>query len=244
MNKINNDNILEITELAELLNKMANTEYTHNDLVDVLTYAIAAVKVDEAKSNAVKIAKETGIQDIYKKYMDSADDLYQLPEFDIKDIKIGDKLCIELKGLGSFMATAHRVTANEILFITDAYITSKPMYGLQKWIETYVYNAFSEEIKGKVKNLTIPTVGQVFGWDDEWCHEFFVRDDDEQLPLMKERRNRVTCLNNEYEWGWLRNPARGEISSVAFAAVNRDGGASCYGASISGGIRLEFTLVK
>lgn len=161
MNKFNNDKILEITELAELLNKMANTKHTHNDLVDVLIYAIAVIKVDEARTNTAKIAKEIGIHDIYKKYMDSVDDLYQLPEFDIKDIKMGDKLCIELKGLGSFMATAHRVTANEVLFITDEYIASKPMYGLQEWLETSIYDAFPEELKGRITNLTINRVSHL-----------------------------------------------------------------------------------
>ena len=77
------------------------------------------------------------------------------------------------------MATAHKVTANEILFITDEYIALRPMYGLQEWIETSVYNAFPEELKGRVKNLTIPTVGQVYSWDNEWCRKTFVRDDDE-----------------------------------------------------------------
>lgn len=142
------------------------------------------------------------------------------------------------------MTTAHKVTANEILFITDEYIASKPMYGLQEWIETSVYNAFPEELKGRVKNLTIPTVGQVFGWDDEWCRKTFVRDDDEQLPLMKERRNRVAYLDNDYEWGWLQNSTKQEISSATFAFVHYSGLAGYGSASNSGGVRLEFTLVK
>lgn len=244
MNKINNDKILEMTEVAELLNKMVNTKHTHNDLVDVLTYAIAAVKVDEAKSNAVKIAKETGIQDIYKKYIDSAEDLYQLPWFNIKYIKIGDKLCIELKGLGSFMATAHKVTANEVLFITDKCIASKPMYGLQEWLETSVYNVFPKELKGRVKTLTIPTVGQVFGWGNEWCQRVYEKDNDEQLLLMKDRLNRVAYLDNELEQVWLRNRTRRELSSVGFSYVTSYGGASYCDASNSHGVRLEFTLVK
>ena len=93
-------------------------------------------------------------------------------------------------------------------------------HGLQEWIETSVYDAFPEELKSRVKNLTIPIVGQVFGWDDEWCQKTFVRDSDEQLPLMKERRNRVVYLDNDHECGWLRNPTKREISSADFAYVN------------------------
>lgn len=244
MNKVNNDKILDITDLAELLNKMANTKHTHNDLVDVLTYAIAVIKVDEAKTNTAKIAKEIGIQDIYKKYMDSGDDLYQLPEFDINDIKMGDKLCVELKGIGAFMATAHKVTANEILFITDEYIASKPMYGLQEWIETSVYDAFPEELKGRITNLTIPTVGQMLGWDSEWICNTFDRDNDEQLPLMKERRNRVSYLNNESIRGWLQTRTKKDVSFNSFGTVNCTGDVGYHTPSNDYGIRLEFTLVK
>lgn len=134
--------------------------------------------------------------------------------------------------------------ALKIRKLHEVYIASKPMYGLQEWIETSVYNAFPEELKGRVKNLTIPTVGQVFSWDDEWRRKTFVRDNDEQLPLMKERRNRVAYLDNDYEWGWLRNSTKREDSSAAFASVSSNGFAYYYGASYSLGVRLEFTLVN
>ena len=118
------------------------------------------------------------------------------------------------------------------------------MYGLQEWIETSVYDAFPEELKGRVKNLTIPTVGQVYSWDNEWCRKTFVRDDDEQLPLMKEIRNRVAYLDNNCEWGWLRNSTKREFSSASFAVVGARGCAHSCHASNSSGVRLEFTLVK
>lgn len=268
MKELNNNMRLETPAVAKLIDKMMEQGTTYEDFEKVLAYALSAMEADDAQISMWEVAEKTGIKDICKKYMDNEvtaptkqrfgrftcgqpSTIFTIPtvrqkvlELKPSEIKVGDKICVELKGLGTFMATAHRVTANEILFITDEYIASKPMYGLQEWIETSVYNAFPEELKGRVKNLTIPTVGQVFGWDDEWCRKTFVRDDDEQLPLMKERRNRVAYLDNDYEWGWLRNSTKREVSSANCALVSSGGSAYYYGASNSFGVRLEFTLVK
>lgn len=267
MKELNNNMKLETPAVATLIGKMMEQGTTYEDFEKVLAYAISAIVADDAQISMWEAAEKTGINDICKKYLgDGAtaptkrsgrftcgqpSTIYTIPtvrqkvlELKPSEIKVGDKICVELKGLGTFMATAHKVTANEILFITDEYIASKPMYGLQEWIETSVYNAFPEELKGRVKNLTVPTVGQVFSWDDEWRRKTFVRDNDEQLPLMKERRNRVAYLDNDYEWGWLRNSTKREDSSVAFASVSSNGFAYYYGASYSLGVRLEFTLVN
>ena len=84
----------------------------------------------------------------------------------------------------------------------------------------------------------------MFGHDDEWDNEHFEPDEDEQLPLMKERKNRVAYLNNEWEWGWLRNATKKSVSGADFAYVGDDGGTACNGASRSGGVRPEFWLVR
>ena len=254
MKELNNNMKLETPAVATLIGKMMEQGTTYEDFEKVLVYALSAMVADNAQISMWKSAEKTGIKDICKKYLGdeaTASTIFTIStvrqkvlELKPSEIKVGDKISVELKGLGTFMATAHKVTANEILFITDEYIASKPMYGLQEWIETSVYDAFPEELKGRVKNLTIPTVGHVFGWDDKWCRKTFVRDDTEQLPLMKERRNRVAYLDNDYEWGWLRNSTKREISLNAFAFVDGDGNVCCNCASNSYGVRLEFTLVK
>ena len=83
-----------------------------------------------------------------------------------------------------------------------------------------------------------------FGWDDEWDRNHFEADNDKQLPLMKQRRNRVAYYNNECEFGWLRNATKKEFSSAYFAYVNDDGLTDCNGASDSYGVRPEIWLVK
>ena len=84
----------------------------------------------------------------------------------------------------------------------------------------------------------------MFGWDDEWDRNHFEADNDKQLPLMKQRRNRVAYYNNECEFGWLRNATKKEFSSAGFARVTGDGYAAYDGASYSDGVRPEIWLVK
>ena len=161
-----------------------------------------------------------------------------------------------MKELGKFEATAYEVTDNNVLFIFDDYIAERPMNekptneggyeksDLKKWIDSYLYSLFPLELKTRIIELTIPTVGQVVGWDDAWDKSHFEPDGDEQLPLMKKRRNRVAYFNNECEWGWLRNAMKKEYSSASFANVGNGGNAHYDFASHSYGVLPAFRVVK
>ena len=177
-------------------------------------------------------------------------------ELETKMVAIGDQVMVSLAEIGDFTATAHKITDKGVLFIFDEYVTSRPMNNqksneggyeksdLKKWIDTVLLAAFPETLKSRIANLSIPTVGELFGHDDEWDNEHFEPDEDEQLPLMKERRNRVAYLNDEWEWGWLRNAVKRSVSSANFALVTGDGSTSCAYASNSDGVRPEFWLVR
>ena len=177
-------------------------------------------------------------------------------EMATKEIIVGDRILVSLAELGDFTATAHKITDRGVLFIFDEYVTSRPMNSkntnkggyeksdLKKWIDSVLLEAFPEELRNRIADLSIPTVGELFGHDDEWDNEHFELDDDEQLPLMKERGNRVAYLNNEWEWGWLRNAMKREFSSAHFADVDPDGYTNYGHASDSFGVRPEFWLVK
>lgn len=177
-------------------------------------------------------------------------------ELETREVMVGDQILVSLAEIGNFTATAHKITDKGVLFIFDEYVTSRPMNNqrtnaggyeesdLKKWIDTVLLAAFPEELKNRIDDLSIPTVGELFGHDDEWNNEHFEPDEDEQLPLMKERRNRVAYLNDEWEWGWLRNAVKQRFSSATFAAVAAGGDTSYHGASASGGVRPEFWLVR
>lgn len=172
------------------------------------------------------------------------------------DIKVGDKLMVPLGKLGNFTATVQKITNNKVLFIFDDYVVKRPMNedggnaggysksDLKKWIDTELYNMFPAVLKQRMTGLSIPTLGEICGWDDEWDRNHIEADGDEQLPLMKQRRNRVAYYNNDCAWGWLRNATKKEFSSAGFAFVGGLGNTACYAASGSNGVRPEFWLVR
>lgn len=175
---------------------------------------------------------------------------------DLKDAEVGDKTIIKLDGLGEFTATVHKVTDDKVMLIFDDYVIKRPMNesstnnggfeasNLNKWLHTEFVKVLPYSIRVRLTDVTIPTVGEMFDWDDEWDRNHFEADNDKQLPLMKQRRNRVAYYDNECEFGWLRNATKKEFSSALFASVYDGGTADCYGASSSGGVRPEIWLVK
>ena len=99
-------------------------------------------------------------------------------------------------------------------------------------------------LRERIIDITIPSVGEMFGWDDKWNRDHFESDGDEQLPLMRYRRNRVAYFDNEISCGWLRNAMKKECSSAHFAFVDYCGYASSGDASDSFGVRPVIWLVK
>ena len=177
-------------------------------------------------------------------------------EIDTANIQVGDQMVIPLAELGEFTATAHKITDEGVMFIFDDYVTRRPMNNrdtnkggfeksdLKKWMDTVLFMAFPEELRDKIYGLTLPTVGQIVGHEDEWDNKNLEPDADEQLPLMKKCKNRIACFEDQLAWGWLRNATKEEFSSAFFAVVISYGNAFCYGASLSFGVRPEFWLVK
>lgn len=174
----------------------------------------------------------------------------------LKDAEVEDKTTIKLDGLGEFAATVHKVTDDKVMLIFDDYVAKRPMNesgtnkggfedsDLNKWLHTEFVKALPYSIRARLTDVTIPTVGEMFGWDDEWDRNHFEADNDKQLPLMKQKRNRVAYYNNECECGWLRNATKKEFSSAYFALVGGIGAADCDDASGSVGVRPEIWLVK
>ena len=208
------------------------------------------------------------VERMYRKYIEmTADKELAIKEFinslfgvpaksDLKDAEVGDKTTIKLDGLGEFAATVHKVTDDKVMLIFDDYVAERPMNesdtnkggfeysDLNEWLHTEFVKAIPYSIRARLTDVTIPTVGEMFGWDDEWNRNYFEADNDKQLPLMKQRRNRVAYYNNECECGWLRNATKKEFSSARFANVGTNGNADCRGASGSIGVRPEIWLVK
>ena len=169
------------------------------------------------------------------------------------DIKVGDQIEIPLKDMGTFTATAQQITDDGILFMFDDCIARRSMNSectnkggyekseLRKWIENDLFEAFPDYLKSKIHNLTLPTYGQMFGHDD-WYEQAIEPDNDEQLPLMKIRKNRVVDFENDYTSYWVKNATKKAFSSDSFAAVNYGGGARWYNAYTVRGVRPVFVI--
>lgn len=173
---------------------------------------------------------------------------------DLKDAEVGDKTFMELDGLGVFTATVHKVTDDKVMLIFDDYVAEKPMNAtdtnnggfedsdLNVWLHTEFVKALPYSIRARLTDVTIPTVGEMFGWDDEWDRNHFEADNDKQLPLMKQRCNRVAHYS--VEPCWLRNATKKEFSSAYFALARNYDSAICDRASNSHGVRPEIWLAK
>ena len=171
----------------------------------------------------------------------------------IADIKVGDQIEIPLKDMGTFTATAQQITDDGILFMFDDCVARRSMNSectnkggyekseLCKWVENDLFDAFPDYLKSKIGNLTLPTYGQMFGHDD-WYEQAIEPDNDEQLPLMKIRKNRVVDFENDYTSYWVKNATKKAYSSDGFALVYARGGAYWIGASIDNGVRPVFVI--
>jgi hypothetical protein len=60
---------------------------------------------------------------------------------------------------------------------------------------------------------------------------------------MKKRKNRIADYNNDYEWYWIQNTMKKEVSAAHFAYVFYSGRAGSGNASTSRGVRPAFLLM-
>lgn len=172
------------------------------------------------------------------------------------DKKVGDGIEVELDRYGKFSATLQKIEGDLFVFMFDDCIvhtsmnqedTNKGGYKesyMEQFLSTDVYNSFPEDIRVYIKEVTLATVGQIFGHEDEWCNKYLVMDKEEQFPLMKKRQNRIACFNGDTCWWWLQNRVKEEHSSAFFAYVDGNGDADYDYASGSYGVRPAFVLVK
>lgn len=179
----------------------------------------------------------------------------RMREIEVKNYRIGDQIVIPLAEFGEFTATAQKIIDKGTLFLFDDCVAKQPMNKkltnkggfeksyLKKWIDDVLLPAFPDNLRSRIENLTIPTYWQIIGHDD-WYNDVIEPDNDEQFPLMTKRKNRIADFENDYEWYWLQNATKKELSAAGFARVDSYGSAHYYGgASYSFGVRPVFLLV-
>ena len=148
--------------------------------------------------------------------------------------EVGDQI-----DCGFGLATCQKVSEKGALFFTDDYDNeTRERTDLMEYLNSEEGLAgFSDEIRehlvGKVR---VPYAGEMFPKDEI---DFLEEDDCEQLPLMKERRNRIAFCQDDWEWGWLMN--RSKRCAADFGGVT-GGNADYYGASLACGVRRAFLI--
>lgn len=192
----------------------------------------------------------------YPSVVDSMlDEVIEIVEKMSKTFSVGDTITIPLEGLGEFTATAQRVTDKGIIFMFDECISIMPMnyenfntggYDssyLCHWINTVLKDAFPDNIRNRITEISIPSYGQIFG-HDELYEENIEPDNDDQFELMKIRKNRIADFKNKCSGYWIRNIYLFifEPDIAVFTNVEDDGLASCRFASSPSGVRPVFAL--
>lgn len=181
-------------------------------------------------------------------------------EMDVDKFKVGDQISIKLRDMGTFTATVQRASDAKAYFIFDNCVADRPMNkdpnkaggfkdsDLCEWMNTELIKKFPKALRDKMLHNTykevklwVPTYGEMFGHDG--LYENFEADRDNQLPLMKDRKNRI-CISpdDEYCWYWLQNKLRGVYSAATFALVGYTGYAYYFNASYSFGVRPAFAI--
>lgn len=161
--------------------------------------------------------------------------VFRMTEYDTDEFMIGDQI-----DCGFGLATCQKVSEEGALFFTDDYDNeTRERTDLLEYLNSEEGLAgFSDEIRERlVGEVRVPYAGEMFPKDEI---DFLEEDDCEQLPLMKERRNRITFYRDDWGWGWLMN--RSKRYAAGFGLVNAAGTADLGSASYAGGVRRAFLI--
>lgn len=161
--------------------------------------------------------------------------VFRMTEYDTDEFMIGDQI-----DCGFGLATCQKVSEEGALFFTDDYDNeTRERTDLLEYLNSEEGLAgFSDEIRERlVGEVRVPYAGEMFPKDGI---DFLEDDDCEQLPLMKERHNRIALCQDDWEWGWLMN--RSKRYASLFGIVNFSGSATSLSASLANGVRRAFLI--
>lgn len=175
-------------------------------------------------------------------------------EIETTDVRVGDQIQV-----GKYTATCQTIPGPGLgLFLLDQYLDKPMAYnrngknagGYEKSdvrrdlnapeiLEIFAALPLVPHENGDL--LRLATYGEMFG-HDEWYKSGAVEpDNDEQWPLMADRRNLVADREGEpYEWGWLQNIYKRSVTRAC--SVNAYGYANIRGVSNVIGVRPAFIV--
>lgn len=175
-------------------------------------------------------------------------------EIETTEVRVGDRIQV-----GKYTATCQVVPATGCaLFLLDQYLDKAMAYNrngknaggyaasdVRRDLNTpeilEIFAALPLVTNENGDLLRLATYGEMFGHDEWYKPGAIEPDNDEQWPLMTDRRNRVADREDEgYEWGWLQNTC---VRSAAYAClVLNHGAANSWSASAVLGVRPAFIV--
>lgn len=156
----------------------------------------------------------------------------------VGDYNLGDKLKINLKGFGNFVATIQNISSDAIMCMFDEIIALHSHEDVQEWLDNNVKTAFPDDLN--VRSVTIPSYGQIFGWSDYAIEQSLSKDYDKQLPLMENRKNRVCFFDGELCWWLVKN--KGIHFDDTCGIVDSYGDINITGSTFNEGVRPIFWI--
>lgn len=165
------------------------------------------------------------------------------------EVRVGDQIKVKLPGM-KMTATCHKVSTEGALFVFDECISRHPMIGLHEWLNEDFAQMIPDKLKRRMRPfgdgsmIRLLTFGEVFG--SENCPDWIKNDNQKQLELMKDRKNRIAFFDGQnWCWWWLQNVTLnddGSEDASTFAYVYGDGTAADTSASYSYGVRPAFLI--
>lgn len=140
-------------------------------------------------------------------------------EVETDTFKIGDQISFHLKDFGDFTATAQLVTNKGAYFLFDSIVDIRCMNeertneggfaasDLKKWLDTVLLDSFPKDIRSRIKEITIPSLGQMFTptpetscvWDEYDSY------DDIEFPFTDNKTAIKKYQHKPFGNYWLRN---------------------------------------
>lgn len=168
-----------------------------------------------------------------------------------EDVRIGDRVSIDLKDGRKFTATAYNVTEDKAFFIFDELVERRAINrngstkggfeesDLCKWLNSEFKDLLPEWVNSICtdEGIFVLSLQEMFGLNEDFdeCEG--------QLEFFKDPKNRVCNVQREEdtEWYWLRDV----VSSSSFANVYRNGGCTYLNASFANiGVRPAFGISR
>ena len=199
---------------------------------------------DNQYKTYAELSKVAGFN-VEKVVLTDLSDSISIVNYNQKNFNVGDKIFVELEGIGEAAAIAVKKEGEKTLFVFDGTVGNSTMNDMDNFLSNLV-TKFPQPLQDRLDEIRLLDASEVFSDCDmlkewEWLKEQDVAIENPQIPYFKsvDHRKVEYQLNSAWDYWWLRSA----VTKFYFAYVCGDGSADCFGASSSLGVRPAFVIV-